>query len=166
MISKSPSQSSLSLFQQLPLEYWEVSELHCSPSATLLVSFLGGFVWLSAFSHLVDATLICHDYCWVLACHWLQEINGFGLSLCCMGQSNSLFFAKWGFPSIHLFILSIQPSLCIFFSLSHSRVSSLIDQSIYPPSPNQRWHSVSLSGIENTHSRFVKRILFLLWNVK
>lgn len=98
-------------------------------TATLLVSFFWGgwgVVRLSAVSHLVEAPLICHDYCWVLACHWLQEINRFGLSLCCIGRPNSLFFAKWGFPSIHPSSLSILPSFSLYLSLSPSWVSSSI----------------------------------------
>lgn len=42
---------------------------------------------------------------------------------------NSLSFTKWGFPSTHRFILSIQPSLCLFLS-PPSRVTSSIYWSI------------------------------------
>lgn len=95
---------------------------------------VGRVVWLSAFSHLAEAPLICHDYCRVLACHWLQEINGSGLPLCCMGQSNGLFLAKWGFPSTRLFIPSILLSICTpFFSLCHALPSQFINWAVHMP---------------------------------
>lgn len=146
------------IFQWLSLRSIEI--YHCSTflycdlaSFFFFPSYFGwrlwwwGCVWLLAVSHLVEAPLICHDYCWVLACHWLQEINGFGLALCCMGRPNSLFFTKWGFRSIHPSLLSIQSSFSLCLSLLSQFINLVVYLSFFP---NQCWHSASLPGIENT----------------
>lgn len=86
-------------------------------TATLLVSFLGFLCDYRQFLiwwRLCSFVMIIAEFWPVIGCKRSMTSDS---PLCCMGRPNSFFSAKWGFPSIHPSILSIQPSCSLHLSL-------------------------------------------------
>lgn len=130
---KSQSPLSLSLVQQLPLEYWEVLELRCSLSATLQVFFcfffrvVGGWCDYRHFLiwwRLRSFVMIIAEFGSVIGCRRSMDLDSPSVVWASQTAFSSLNVA---FP---LSNYSFYPCslLSVSFSLfPHSPVTSLID---------------------------------------